>query len=390
MASKESVAVLSVATAFALVASPFDDNLTYSASCSTFLQTTFEPWARVAGQEWLLGSGAVVTYAIGRAFDRPRVAAVGGDLIESQIVAGVSTLAVKMSSRRTRPDGEPDHFLRATRQERSPRPRWCSVTSVSRARSPPIRRGVLITGARLQANSHYSTDLIMGAAIGILSGRAATFELGSKRVQLSPTAMPGGFAVTGTIQLRRNAMRFVMAALVMLVGSTSASAQTEAALPPPAPAPGSPAISKSAADLEAVLKKATVNAGGMSSSNVTTNDQYRVSFVKRDKAAGALAHPWPPAFANASARQALAGRLESASCNPTSGPSSPKPLRVSETGRPSRFNAPIASIASHTASCMTWRRRGHRGWPSRAFAPAIAAPFSPQTTRTGARPTSAS
>jgi mannose-6-phosphate isomerase-like protein (cupin superfamily) len=68
-------------------------------------------------------------------------------------------------------------------------------------------------------------------------------------------------------------------------------AQGQAAPPPPAPAPGSPAIFKSAADLAAVLSKATVNAGGMSSSNVTTTDQYRVSEVKRDKAAGALAHP---------------------------------------------------------------------------------------------------
>jgi len=58
----------------------------------------------------------------------------------------------------------------------------------------------------------------------------------------------------------------------------------------PAPPPGSPAIFKSAADLASVLQKATVNAGGMSSSNVTTTDQYRVSIVKRDKAAGALAH----------------------------------------------------------------------------------------------------
>jgi mannose-6-phosphate isomerase-like protein (cupin superfamily) len=61
--------------------------------------------------------------------------------------------------------------------------------------------------------------------------------------------------------------------------------------PPPAPAPGSPAIFKSAADLAEVLRKAKVNPGGMSSSNVTTTDQYRVSIVKRDKAAGALAHP---------------------------------------------------------------------------------------------------
>ncbi len=61
--------------------------------------------------------------------------------------------------------------------------------------------------------------------------------------------------------------------------------------PPSAPAPGSPAIFKSAVDLAEVLKAAKVNPGGMSSSNVTTNDQYRVSVIKRDKAAGALAHP---------------------------------------------------------------------------------------------------
>ncbi|MBY0492768.1 MAG: cupin domain-containing protein [Cyanobacteria bacterium] len=80
-----------------------------------------------------------------------------------------------------------------------------------------------------------------------------------------------------------------MTTVAILIGST-AFAQTQAP-PAPAPAPGSPAIFKPAADLAAVLANANVNAGGMSSSNVTTTDQYRVSVVKRDKAAGALAHP---------------------------------------------------------------------------------------------------
>ena len=83
--------------------------------------------------------------------------------------------------------------------------------------------------------------------------------------------------------------RFAMAAVLVLAGSANAWAQTQA--PPPAPAPGSPAIVKSAADLANALAKAKVNPGGMSSSNVTTTDQYRVSLVKREKPAGALAHP---------------------------------------------------------------------------------------------------
>lgn len=66
--------------------------------------------------------------------------------------------------------------------------------------------------------------------------------------------------------------------------------QPAQAPPPPAPAPGAPATFKSGADLAAVLSSVKPNAAGMHSSNVTTNDQYRVSVIKRDKPAGALAH----------------------------------------------------------------------------------------------------
>jgi mannose-6-phosphate isomerase-like protein (cupin superfamily) len=78
-------------------------------------------------------------------------------------------------------------------------------------------------------------------------------------------------------------------AAVMVIGVVSASGQTAA--PPAAPAPGSAAIYQAGADLAAVLSKATTSAGGTSSAPITSNDQYRVSIVHRDKAAGALAHP---------------------------------------------------------------------------------------------------
>ena len=197
--SPESVSLLSAATAFALFASPFDETLTYSASCATFLKTTFEPWARVAGQEWLLGGGALATYAIGRVFDRPRVAAIGGDLVEAQVVAGAATWALKHAIRRTRPDGEPRSFPSGHASGV-----FAAATVAQRhfglkGAIPGYTAAVLITGARMQANSHYPTDLIMGAAVGILSGRAATFELGRRRVRVSPSAVPGGVAMTGSV-----------------------------------------------------------------------------------------------------------------------------------------------------------------------------------------------
>jgi mannose-6-phosphate isomerase-like protein (cupin superfamily) len=88
-------------------------------------------------------------------------------------------------------------------------------------------------------------------------------------------------------------MRIITGAVVMTAMFASmawAQAPTPAPQPPP-PAPGSPAAFKSAVDINAALKAATANAAGMLSSSVTSNNQYRVAVIRRDKPAGALAHP---------------------------------------------------------------------------------------------------
>ena len=198
--SKESVPLLSSAAAFALFASPFDETLTYSASCSTFLKTTFDGWARVAGQEWVLGSGALATYLIGRAADDQKVAALGGDMMEAQLLAGATTFALKHAIRRARPDGESRSFPSGHAAGT-----FAAATVVQqhyglKGAIPAYAAAVLVSGARLQANSHYATDLVLGAAVGILSGRAATFELGRRRVSLSPAVSESGVLVAGSLR----------------------------------------------------------------------------------------------------------------------------------------------------------------------------------------------
>ena len=199
--SKESLSVLSAATALALVAAPFDETLTYSASCSTFLKTAFEGWARVGGQEWVLGGGALATYAIGRVAGHQQLAAVGGDLVEAQLVAGAIAIALKHAIRRTRPDGEPRSFPSGHSAGA-----FAAATVIQRhyglkGAVPAFTAAVLISGARLQANSHYSTDIIMGAALGVLAGRAATFDIGGRRLSLAPAVTDaGGLLVSGSIR----------------------------------------------------------------------------------------------------------------------------------------------------------------------------------------------
>ena len=198
--SRESVPLLSTAAALTLVALPFDETLTYSASCSTFLKTSFEGWARVAGQEWVLGSGALATYLIARAADHPKLSAVGGDMMQAQVVAGATTFVLKHAVRRPRPDGEsrsiPSGHAAGT---------FAAATVVQRhyglkAAIPAYTLAVLISGARMQANSHYATDLIAGASVGILAGRAATFELGGRRILLTPAVTESGVLLSGSIR----------------------------------------------------------------------------------------------------------------------------------------------------------------------------------------------
>lgn len=199
VASRDTVSLLSIAATLALAASEYDDSLTYLSSTSTFQKTAFDPWARVVGQEWFLGTGTLATYAIGRMLDRPRVTAVGADLIEAHLLAGTTTLAFKLAISRTRPDGEPRSFPSGHASGT-----FATATVVQRhfgwkGAIPAYSFAAMISGARMQANSHYATDLIMGAVLGILSGRAATFELGPRRVQVSPRAIDGGVAVMASI-----------------------------------------------------------------------------------------------------------------------------------------------------------------------------------------------
>ena len=200
LVSADNVPVLASATALALAAWPFDKTLTYSASCSTFLTTSFDGWARVAGEEWFLAAGAAGTYAVGRIANKPRTIQAGVDMIEAEIVAGITTHALKYATQRTRPDGEEFSFPSGHAAGT-----FAIATVLQRhyglkAGIPAYTMATLISTARLQANSHYPTDVIYGAAFGILAGRSATLSLASHRVRLSPSPAPGGFMITGSVQ----------------------------------------------------------------------------------------------------------------------------------------------------------------------------------------------
>lgn len=84
----------------------------------------------------------------------------------------------------------------------------------------------------------------------------------------------------------------ILAASVVTIGLTAGVAAAQGAAAPPLPAAppaGSAASYKSEKELLEILAKATAR-GGMTTSNVATNDQYNINIVHRDTPAGAIAH----------------------------------------------------------------------------------------------------
>jgi membrane-associated phospholipid phosphatase len=143
---------------------------------------------------------ALGTYVVGRLSHRTGVAIAGADLIDAQIVNGVLTQGLKAATHRTRPDGGAHAFP-------------SGHTSATFATAEVIREhygwkwgvpvyavGGYVSLSRMVDNKHWASDVIFGTAIGIVSGRAASFGHRQQRLSVSPSLLPGGFAVVGSIR----------------------------------------------------------------------------------------------------------------------------------------------------------------------------------------------
>lgn len=172
-----------------------DATLTRKAAASPGLDTALEAGAVLGGGVVQIGS-AFGTFAIGRLTGHPIVASVGSELARAQIINTVLTQGLKISVGRRRPDGSRFSFPSghasatfATAAVLERRFGW-------RVGAPAYALGAYVGASRLQENRHYLSDVLFGAAIGIVSGRAATARLGHHAFAVVPMAVPGGAALS--------------------------------------------------------------------------------------------------------------------------------------------------------------------------------------------------
>ena len=132
--------------------------------------------------------GAWAAYGIGRAIGSQRAAIVGADLVRAQLVNTVFTQGLKLTVNRTRPNGEPWSFPSGHSSGT-----FANATVLQRhfgwkVGAPAYAFATYVAASRLQANKHFASDVIFGAALGIVSGRAVTVGRGENRFAIAPWA----------------------------------------------------------------------------------------------------------------------------------------------------------------------------------------------------------
>jgi hypothetical protein len=132
------------------------------------------------------------TYAVGRIRNQPKVAHLGMDLLQAQIVSEILVEPIKFAVHRMRPDlsnrqSFPSGHASVT---------FAAATVIERHLG--WRKSVLgyavasyVAMSRLHDNRHYLSDVIFGAAVGSIAGRTVVHHQADYWA-MTPVAVPGG------------------------------------------------------------------------------------------------------------------------------------------------------------------------------------------------------
>ncbi len=188
---------LGAAGALALAVHSRDATLTRKAVASDGLDTLVEGGSFVGGG--LVQAGAAFgTYALGRLTKHPNLAIVGADMVRGQILNTVLTQGTKIAVDRRRPDGSRFSFPSGHSSATFTTATVLQRHFGSKAGVPAYVMATYVAASRLHDNKHYLSDVIFGAGIGIVSGRAVTVGRGANTFAFGPLLTPRGVGVALT------------------------------------------------------------------------------------------------------------------------------------------------------------------------------------------------
>jgi membrane-associated phospholipid phosphatase len=138
---------------------------------------------------------SIGTYAVGRLRAQPKVAHLGMDLLQAQIITEILVEPLKFITHRERPDLS-DHQAFPSGHAAVT---FATATVIERHLG--WKKSVLgyaiasyVAASRLHDNRHYLSDVIFGAAVGSIAGRAVVHHQPDNWT-MAPVKVPGGIAV---------------------------------------------------------------------------------------------------------------------------------------------------------------------------------------------------
>jgi membrane-associated phospholipid phosphatase len=194
LGSKANLFTLGAGGAIALAIHHSEVSLGATAASSEELDEVLEGGG-ASGNGWVQIGGALGTYALGHAIGNDRVRSVGVDLVQAQLLNAVLTQGIKFASSRRRPDGGSHSFPSGHTSGTFATAMVLSRQFGWKAAVPAYTVASYVAASRVQENHHYISDVVFGAAVGMVSGRTVTVGMGGHRFGVSPALVPGGGAV---------------------------------------------------------------------------------------------------------------------------------------------------------------------------------------------------
>ena len=135
---------------------------------------------------------SIGTYAVGRLRDQPKVAHLGMDLVQAQLLSELLVEPLKFATQRERPDGSNNQSFPSGHAAVT----FATATVIERHLG--WRRSMVgyaiatyVAMSRMHDNRHYLSDVVFGAAVGTIAGRTVVHHEADYWA-FTPVPVPGG------------------------------------------------------------------------------------------------------------------------------------------------------------------------------------------------------
>jgi membrane-associated phospholipid phosphatase len=188
----QNVYIAAIGGGLALAVHPADQSFNARLMSSSDAVNAFFAPGKYLGDTYVQVAFSLGTYTLGRLRDQPKVAHLGMDLVQAQLISELLVEPLKFAVQRERPDGSnnlsfPSGHAAVT---------FATATVIERHLG--WRRSVLayaiasyVALSRMHDNRHYLSDVVFGAAVGTIAGRTVVHHEADYWA-FTPVAVPGG------------------------------------------------------------------------------------------------------------------------------------------------------------------------------------------------------